>query len=109
MDENSPAWSPDGRWIAVVRRQWGSNAPVRGDQIWLMEADGSNAQPVTQDQGVFHGQPVWSPDGRYLLYDNWGGASGIQSEIRLTDIDSGESRTVPTSGRSPAWLLKTED
>jgi Tol biopolymer transport system component len=51
-------WSPDDHQIA-----FGSNV---GDhwQIWMMNADGSNAQPLPK---AAHGNaPKWSPDGHFL-------------------------------------------
>ncbi len=95
--EYSPAWSPDAEWIAVVRRSWRDNAPVRGQQIWLVRADGSDAQPVTQNPDVNYGQPRWSPDGRYLLYS-------AGSSIRILDFETAEEREVVASGNRPAWL-----
>ena len=49
-----PAVSPDGQLIAYVR----------DGQIWLMRPDGSEQRQLTT--GGF--RPVWSPDGRRLVY-----------------------------------------
>lgn len=38
----TPRWSPDGRWIAFLKREDGS------DQVWRAEADGSGSRPLTR-------------------------------------------------------------
>jgi Tol biopolymer transport system component len=105
LDENYPTWSPDGKWIAMVRRELGTDARVREDQIWLMRPDGSEAHPVTRAQDVFHGQPVWSPDGRYLLYDvRSASSSDVRPRINILDIETEGTYEIAASGSRPAWL-----
>ena len=59
---NDHAPSPDGKMIAFSA----SSAASRQSQVYLSNADGSNARVVvTAAPSYFHG---WSPDGRYLAY-----------------------------------------
>jgi dipeptidyl aminopeptidase/acylaminoacyl peptidase len=60
----SPAWSPDGRWIAYMsdydgNEQWDLFlvSPLNGDLINL-----------TNTPNIAEETPVWSPDGKYLAY-----------------------------------------
>jgi Tol biopolymer transport system component len=57
------AWSPDGTRLAYHTRD-------AGDPIFVADRDGSNAQQifVGANPGVHNHYPVWSRDGRYLLY-----------------------------------------
>jgi serine/threonine protein kinase/Tol biopolymer transport system component len=55
----SPAWSPDGQWIAV--------AADRGGQPALFKLPINGGAPVLLVQG-FALDPVWSPSGRFLIY-----------------------------------------
>jgi serine/threonine protein kinase/Tol biopolymer transport system component len=55
----SPAWSPDGQWIAV--------AANRGGQPALFKLPMNGGAPVLLVQG-FALDPVWSPSGRFLIY-----------------------------------------
>jgi len=67
-----PAWSPDGRWLAYIRRS-GDN-----DELYLMRvSDPAGGAPTFSDYAAatrlpsVSGQialPVWSPDGKSLLY-----------------------------------------
>ena len=66
--ENKPAWSPDGKRIAFV-----SNRGPGGDDIFVMNADGSDQTNLTKSE-PHEGSPAWSPDGKRILFDVIGGA-----------------------------------
>ena len=55
----SPAWSPDGKYIAVTAKDWGSV------DVYMLKSDGSRALVVTKHSS-FDGHPSWSPDGDKL-------------------------------------------
>ncbi|MCW3796696.1 amidohydrolase family protein [Sphingomonas sp. BN140010] len=59
--EQQPRWSPDGTRIAFVSDRGG------GDNIWIMNADGSNKRQLTKEDFRLLNQPSWSPDGRYIV------------------------------------------
>jgi imidazolonepropionase-like amidohydrolase/Tol biopolymer transport system component len=59
--EQQPRWSPDGTRIAFVSDRAG------GDNIWIMNADGSNRKQLTKEDFRLLNQPSWSPDGRYIV------------------------------------------
>jgi Tol biopolymer transport system component len=105
FDDNYPSWSPDGEWIVMVRRDWSTGVPVRGNQVWLIRPDGSEAHPVTADHEVIHGQPAWSPDGRYLLYDvDSASTTELDSGINILDLETGEVLDIAPSGNRSTWL-----
>lgn len=55
-----PRFSPDGRRIAFTSDRAG------GDNLWTMNADGSDPRQVTKEDFRLLNNPVWHPDGRYL-------------------------------------------
>ncbi|QYU70271.1 PD40 domain-containing protein [Leptolyngbya sp. 15MV] len=58
--EVHPRFSPDGRRIAFTSDRGG------GDNIWLMNADGSDKRQVTKEAFRLVMQPSWNPDGRTI-------------------------------------------
>ena len=72
----SMAWSPDGRQIAYAagpavmpseaydRRE----EALAGRRIWLMNADGSGKQQLTDDPAYADERPIWSAEGKYLVF-----------------------------------------
>jgi len=59
--EHQPRFSPDGRRIAFTSDRGG------GDNIWVMNVDGSDKRQVTQEDFRLMNQPTWSPDGRFIV------------------------------------------
>ena len=75
-----PRYSPDGSMIVFVSDRDGS------ENIWLANADGTDARQLTDGERDSYMSPVWTPDGDYVmaskgtqqwLYHTAGG-SGIQ-------------------------------
>ncbi|MEP0392596.1 MAG: amidohydrolase family protein [Erythrobacter sp.] len=58
--EVHPRFSPDGSLIAFTSDRGG------GDNIWIMNADGSDKRQLTKESFRLLNQPTWSPDGRFI-------------------------------------------
>jgi ABC-type nickel/cobalt efflux system permease component RcnA/WD40 repeat protein len=98
------AWSPDGKSIAVVRRDL---SIPRGDQIWLMRADGSDAHVITDMPAVLHGSLNWSPDGEYILYDLYLLDSfPLESRLEMIDVKTGAVTNLQAVGYNPKWVWR---
>jgi dipeptidyl aminopeptidase/acylaminoacyl peptidase len=64
---NSAEWSPDGKWIAFASDRPGSlpKSPDGKRQLWIMPADGGEAQQLTKmEKGV--GGFEWAPDSQRI-------------------------------------------
>ncbi len=102
MENILAAWSPDGKSIAVVRRDL---SIPRGDQVWVMRADGSDARVITDAPAVLHGSLDWSPDGTHLLYDLYLLDSfPLESRLEMVNVQTGEVTDLQTKGYNPQWI-----
>jgi Tol biopolymer transport system component/imidazolonepropionase-like amidohydrolase len=103
-----PCFSPDGKRIAFTSDAGG------GDNVWVMERDGTHARAVTKESFRLLNSPAWSPDGEYLvarkhftsrrslgagelwLYHAANGGDGLQLTTRRNDqMDLGEPAYSP--------------
>ena len=87
-----PAWSGDGRWIAIS---------MRGD-IWKLPAAGGEAVALTEGPR-YHFEPAWSPDGKRLALtiDVAGNL-----DIGIVSADGGDVQRVTTDAGvdvEPTW------
>ncbi len=97
--ERLAVYSPDGRHIANVSDQSGF------DEVWLSDADGGNRTQVTHfgasPDHPSPGRPVWSPDGRWLMFD----ASSNRGDelLKIAAGPGGKPARVLQGARSGAW------
>lgn len=95
-------WSPDGNWIALIRRNL---ADERGNQIWLMRSDGSEARALTALSNRAYGSLAWSPDGSQLLYDvEFIDSESSEPQLQLIDIHTGQITDLDQPGFGAMWL-----
>ena len=63
-NDNTPAWSPDGRRIAFSRTRTG-RADFMLSDIWLLELESGNERRLAENIGRAT-SPTWSPDARTI-------------------------------------------
>jgi TolB protein len=77
----APAWSPDGKSIAVAM----------SGSIWNVDPQSGVAQEMTYDTN-YHSMPAWSPDGKWIVYTSDDGGTTIQ--LSIVNVATGESRAL---------------
>ncbi|HSR54417.1 MAG TPA: amidohydrolase family protein [Acidobacteriota bacterium] len=102
---NSPAWTPDGDYIAA-RKHFTSTRSLGAGEIWLYHRSGGGGLQMVErrnDQKDL-GEPAFSPDGRYLYYSLDATSGSIFQynkdpntqiyQIRRLDRQTGETETM---------------
>jgi acylaminoacyl-peptidase len=100
---DDPQLSPDGERIVYVRRRMDAMSDRNRGQLWLIDADGSDHQPLTSADGQA-GSPRWSPDGSRIAFIGHGGDG--DSQLRVLWLDSGRESALtqgPHSPSNPVW------
>ncbi len=83
---SNPAWSPDGKQIALVRA-----ADKEKPQIYLLPVDGGEAAPLTKlETGA--SAPRWSPDGKQILFSTSLSYAEVRAALEKANKDA-----------APAW------
>jgi len=94
----TPAWSPDGQWVAFVF----------GTQIYKMRFTGTSFDTTTIVQLTTEGRnffPAWSPDGKWIIHDRtfaYPETEVVQGIWLLNSFD-GSNRKKISTGRFPDW------
>ncbi|TVP73875.1 MAG: amidohydrolase [Gemmatimonadales bacterium] len=113
-----PVFSPDGQYIAFTSDRAG------GDNIWVMERDGSNPRQITNESFRLLNGPDWTPDSQYIvarkhftsarslgagemwLYHLDGGTSGLRLTERPNDQQDVNEPVFSPDGR---YLYYSQD
>ncbi|HCU24052.1 MAG TPA: hypothetical protein DF383_03465, partial [Deltaproteobacteria bacterium] len=112
-------WSPDGSKILFSSTRntdkTPSANPNNDSNIWLMNADGSNPEPLTQitTLDTFANFPIWSPDGSQIAFESNRSLSDDQNaaptakNIWIADADGNNIRHLTQktaiSSSKPQW------
>lgn len=77
--EEWPAWSPDGKWIALSSTRDGNQ------ELYVVRPNGKDSKRLTNDNAI-DAHPAWSPDGKRIAFatNRWG-----DLEIALVEVETG--------------------
>ena len=66
MQGRTPAWSPDGKWIAFESNRGNSEGLYA---IYVIKNDGTSLRRITPFE-LNANHPIWSPDGKEILFSS---------------------------------------
>jgi Tol biopolymer transport system component len=103
-----PRYSPDGKYIAFISDRGGQN------NLWVMDADGSNPRAVFDDKDIRATQPTWTPDSQYILIVRDSVASGLEprppSGVWMYHRDGGKGlELIGKESRDAEWPSVSSD
>ncbi len=78
-----PRYSPDGTKIVFVSDRSG------GENLWLMNADGTDTTALTTGNTNMYVSPTWTPDGEYVVASRSGGLFGT-AKLWMFNVDGGK-------------------
>ena len=105
VEDASPSFSPDGRWVAFTRKFLDAERWTPGRQVWLMNSERTDIEPLTDESGATFSSLAWSPDSERLAFMRKSVANLSQpSQIWWVDVVNGQPVMVAEGGFLPRWI-----
>ena len=91
---SNPSFSPDGKKIAVSVHQANLEDDIYTSDVWLASSDGSGMTRFTYGRRDY--DPVWSPDGREILFLSRRSLAKDEkgNELYVVSASGGEARRI---------------
>ena len=105
VEDVGGVYSPDGTTIAFARKFLDRDHWSLGRQIWVMNADGSVAHPITDADDYNHYDLAWSPDSLKIAYVRFNQAKlSTPPELWMTNVDGSSPIDLVIGGYAPEWI-----
>jgi Tol biopolymer transport system component len=105
VEDAEAIYSPDGRFIAFARKFLDEAHWTLGRQLWIMNADGSNAHQITNEADFNHYDLAWSRDGQALAYVQFDESKPFNPpELWMINVDGRNPIQLVIKGYSPIWI-----
>jgi TolB protein len=93
VEDSSPCWSPDGRWICFATKIGGQR------RLAKVPAEGGAVQVVHTVGTLNPTEPDWSPDGKWIAFTS----QTSEFDICVVPADGSAPPTVLVPGEDPSW------
>ncbi|HTX21769.1 MAG TPA: hypothetical protein VMD27_07935 [Candidatus Aquilonibacter sp.] len=93
IEDSSPCWSPDGRWICFATKV------NERRELAKIPADGGAVQRIPTPGVANPTDPCWSPDGKWIAFTSQMG----EFDICVMPADGSAPPTVLVAGEEPSW------
>lgn len=110
LDDTVARWHPDGVH-AVVERRYLDDRYTRGYQLYLLDTETGDVEPLVVDDRFSHGFAYWDNTGdklvfqRFQLVDSEGQpVTNSNTEVWVYDVASDELTRVASNAFHPRWL-----
>ncbi len=105
VEDVEAKYSPDGTTIAFARKFLDATHWSLGRQLWIMNSDGSEAHPITNEADYNHYDLAWSRDGLRLAYVRFDESKlSTPPELWMINADGSNALQLVIGGFSPIWI-----
>ena len=110
IDDATTAWHPDGRYVALARR-YTDERYTRTRQLYLLDTESSEVQPLIEEERYYNGFFSWDPQGEQLVVQRFPeltetgemNSTGTP-EIWTYDMETEQLTQVVENGYLPRWV-----